>query len=324
MENNDGDVWIFGYGSLIYKNNDFKWKKKTEGYVKGYVRRFFQGSTDHRGTEENPGRVVTLLKREEYYSLLPKTVITNLDEIEEETWGVAFCIDKDDIKKKLRNFIHKRNFYNQSISKKSMENNDGDVWIFGYGSLIYKNNDFKWKKKTEGYVKGYVRRFFQGSTDHRGTEENPGRVVTLLKREEYYSLLPKTVITNLDEIEEETWGVAFCIDKDDKEEIFSHLDHREKDGYSRYNVDIYTKDNKGEPSIKNAITFVATTQNIRFTGYHDEKFISDIIYRSAGPSGQNKDYLYQLYHSLLTMGVNDPHIFSLYNHVKQLEENSKI
>lgn len=42
-------LWIFGYGSLVWKTN-FPFIKKYPGYIKGYTRRFNQFSPDHRGT----------------------------------------------------------------------------------------------------------------------------------------------------------------------------------------------------------------------------------------------------------------------------------
>lgn len=44
-------LWIFGYGSLVWKP-DFKFKRSTVGYVKGYKRRFWHGDNFHRGNDK--------------------------------------------------------------------------------------------------------------------------------------------------------------------------------------------------------------------------------------------------------------------------------
>lgn len=52
---------------------------------------------------------------------------------------------------------------NNILSEKSL-------WIFGYGSLVWKP-DFKYKRSKVGYIHGYKRRFWHGDNFHRGNDE---------------------------------------------------------------------------------------------------------------------------------------------------------
>ncbi|VDM30664.1 unnamed protein product [Hydatigera taeniaeformis] len=70
-------LYIFGYGSLIWWPN-ISYTRSWFGYIKGYKRRFYQGTTTHRGTQQNPGRVLTLLPSKNE---------------EARVWGKAYEVD---------------------------------------------------------------------------------------------------------------------------------------------------------------------------------------------------------------------------------------
>lgn len=56
------------------------------------------------------------------------------------------------------------------LSTASTANGGASVWVFGYGSLCW-NPGFEFSKCVTGYIRGYVRRFWQGNDSHRGTKE---------------------------------------------------------------------------------------------------------------------------------------------------------
>ncbi len=160
------------------------------------------------------------------------------------------------------------------------------TWVFGYGSLIYKV-DFPFLRREIASIAGWQRRFWQGSHDHRGTPEQPGRVVTLIPS-------PGSVCR----------GVAYLVEHD----VFEHLDHREKNGYER----IATAINLGDsPDWVSGVFYIAAPDNPAFLGDAPIEEIAAHIADSHGPSGSNRDYLLQLAVALRELGDDDEHVAAL-------------
>ena len=55
----DDELWVFGYGSLIWQPG-FEYVESEVAELEGYVRRFCMWSIHYRGTRTNPGLVLAL------------------------------------------------------------------------------------------------------------------------------------------------------------------------------------------------------------------------------------------------------------------------
>lgn len=148
-----------------------------------------------------------------------------------------------------------------------------------------------------------------------------GRVVTLVKSEND---------------EDKVYGIAYEIHSDNMEKTFENLHFREKCGYSLKEVTFYPKsDSECKPI--SCVCYYANEDNSYYSPSEDLSLISAQIYKSIGPSGTNKEYLYNLCHALRHLLRNDnekcendefneifkqeSHLFLLETMVKQLENN---
>ncbi len=159
------------------------------------------------------------------------------------------------------------------------------IWLFGYGSLIYKV-DFPFLERQPAVICNWQRRFWQASHDHRGTPELPGRVVTLIEA-------PGATCK----------GMAYRVSP----AVFDQLDVREKNGYLRFTTTLIFDDGSDELGL----VYIATEDNEAFLGYAPDMEIVRQIARASGPSGPNSEYLLRLASALRQLGAECPHTFAL-------------
>jgi cation transport regulator ChaC len=161
------------------------------------------------------------------------------------------------------------------------------VWIFAYGSLIFRP-DFPWIERRRAYLSGFARRFWQGSPDHRGVPEAPGRVVTLVRQDGFCG------------------GCAYRIDPAGAAPILETLDAREQAGFER--VDVELLDGEAGSAFARGITWIAGPTNAHFLGPLPEAEIAAIIRERRGPSGPNTEYVLRLRDALRALEIVDEHV----------------
>ena len=162
-----------------------------------------------------------------------------------------------------------------------------DLWVFGYGSLVWRPA-FPFVERAAGHVDGYVRRFWQGSPDHRGTPERPGRVVTLAA-----------------EAGARCEGVAFRVAPGDREAVVATLDERESGGFERLVVPFHFA-GRGQPVP--VLVYIATEGNPNFLGPAPTQEMVAQMRGAVGKSGRNVDYVLRLAESLEALAIDDPHV----------------
>lgn len=171
---------------------------------------------------------------------------------------------------------------------------DESVWLFGYGSLIWRQN-FRYEKARRAYIRGWKRRFWQGSHDHRGIQSDPGRVVTLVEAKDACC-----------------YGRAFLV----KSDVFEHLDQREINGYCREEVQLYF-----DEDCAMGITYRAPEGNFAFLGNAPVDEMVAQITRCIGRSGRNTEYVLELAAALRELDVSDPHVFEIEQRIIETQDS---
>lgn len=172
------------------------------------------------------------------------------------------------------------------------------LWLFGYGSLIYKAG-FPYVERRPASIEGWSRRFWQGSHDHRGTPQHPGRVATLVPT-------PGA----------ECVGMAYRV----VPATFEQLDVREKNGYLRFTTTLHFRDGGSDEGL----VYIATDDNAAWLGPASNEAIARHIAGASGPSGPNDEYLLKLAAALRELEADDPHVFALEAALNGLRQKARM
>lgn len=188
------------------------------------------------------------------------------------------------------------------------------LFVFGYGSLIWKPGDL-----LENYPSFEVdclshdRVFAQFSNDHRGNERYAGLVCTLQKRSSEHK------------VDDMCIGKMYLVPDEDKTRVLEGLDFREKGGYTRTIIDVRIRAGQETPfhsadEVCRAIVYYGEEDNPNFfkraSGRLDNtedsvRLTANIISAAVGPSGPNSEYLMKLSHTLYEKQLVDMYLVGL-------------
>lgn len=158
----------------------------------------------------------------------------------------------------------------------------GDVWVFGYGSLIW-NPAFHFVEKRTARIHGYHRRFCLWTQLGRGSAENPGLVLGLERggacRGVMFRIAEEAVETELDILwRREMFTGAYC--------------------------PTWVSARSGGDLVP-AITFVINRENDRYAGRLSDDTAARHIATAAGPMGACCEYLFETVRHLAELGIRD-------------------
>ncbi|MCQ4162810.1 gamma-glutamylcyclotransferase [Roseomonas sp. GC11] len=161
---------------------------------------------------------------------------------------------------------------------------DGSLYVFGYGSLIWKPG-FGHAGRHPALLRGFHRRFCVWSTHHRGTVERPGLVLGLDRGGACR-------------------GVAFRVPAATAPEVLAYLDAREMIGgiYERRMVRVRLLEGGGE---KRAVAFIAARAMPSYCRALAPEQAARTIAAGVGCMGPNRDYLLNTLAGLRALGVRD-------------------
>jgi len=161
----------------------------------------------------------------------------------------------------------------------------GDLWIFGYGSLMWSPG-FAYKEKALARVHGYHRALCILSTRYRGTKRKPGLVVGLCRGGS-------------------CWGMAYRVDARAVHRSLARLWKREMQ--RRVYRSRMVGARVGRRKV-HALAFVADPGHPAHVRELDLHGRARLVAQGIGQRGRCVDYIKKTLDHMHLVGVHDPHL----------------
>lgn len=164
----------------------------------------------------------------------------------------------------------------------------GDLWVFGYGSLMWSPG-FRPSETATALVHGYHRALCILSSRYRGTPQKPGLVMGLCRGGS-------------------CWGVAFRVPAPRVRRVLAALWKREMLNQVYQPTLIRVLLAPGNVRHVRALAFVADTTHRQFVRELDLHGRARLVAQGIGQRGPCVDYIRNTLEHMLTLGLNDPHL----------------
>ena len=161
----------------------------------------------------------------------------------------------------------------------------GDLWVFGYGSLMWRPG-FDYVEKVPARLIGEHRALCVYSFDHRGTPEKPGLVLGLDRGGACR-------------------GIAFRVTAALRERTVAYLREREQTThvYREVTRSVWL-DNEARQRVS-ALTYVADRSHVQYAGRLPLDEQLRIVRQGHGRSGNNRDYVIETVKALEALNIVD-------------------
>jgi len=167
----------------------------------------------------------------------------------------------------------------------AFEKADDELWVFGYGSLIWRPG-FEYLERIPAHVIGMHRSLCVYSFDHRGTPERPGLVLGL-------------------DFGGACRGIAYRVAAKNRAATIAYLREREQTTavYRELVRGVWLD---GQPERRTeALCYAVDRGHAQYAGRlsHDRQL--QIVRAAHGSSGNNRDYVLETVKALETLGIVD-------------------